>query len=127
MVESNISSSAVSEPKVFRLNAFGFFLTWPQCPITKEEAAKQLQHKTPVEKGVIAEEKHEDGQPHLHAYLKYSKKLNISNATYFDLTSEDGTKYHGNYQTAKCSAAVTKYCTKDGNYLEIGNMNIKQE
>ena len=76
---------------------------------------------------MVAEEKHEDGSPHLHAYIRYVKKLDVRKTDYFDLVGTDGTRYHGNYQTAKCSAAVVKYCTKEGSYLEIGNMNVKQE
>jgi len=63
----------------------------------------------------------------LHAYIKYEKKLDIRKSNYFDIKGSDGTVYHGNYQTAKCSAAVTKYCVKDGDYVELGTMDIKQE
>jgi len=81
----------------FRLNAYGYFLTYPQCPLTKEDAATQLQLLGQVVSGVVAEEKHEDGSPHLHAYLRFMKKLNVRKPEFFDLKGPDNAIYHGNY------------------------------
>lgn len=53
---------------------------------------------------------------HIHCYFKLNKKIDIRDATYFDLWTDDK-GYHGNYQGCKCNADVIKYCTKDGNYL----------
>lgn len=44
---------------------------------------------------VVAEEKHEDGSPHLHAFIKYDKK-DTWKEDKWDLT-QDGVLYHGNY------------------------------
>lgn len=55
------------------------------------------------------------------------KKLDVRKPEFFDLKGPDNAIYHGNYQTAKCSQAVVKYCTKDGSYVELGNMDVKQE
>ena len=52
--------------------------------------------------------------------------MDIRKATYFDLKKEEEV-YHGNYQVAKCAAAVQKYCTKDGDFLEIGDIDILQQ
>lgn len=62
----------------FRLNGYGFFLTYPQCPLTKERVAELLTALSPIVKGVIAAEKHVDGSPHIHAYVKFAKKLNVT-------------------------------------------------
>ena len=40
---------------------------------------------------VIAEEKHKDGSPHLHAFIKLAKKIRFAQAA-FDLM-----EYHGHY------------------------------
>lgn len=57
---------------------------------------RQLLDILPVGKALIAEEKHEDGSPHLHAYLKLTKTVNIKNKNKLDI--KDGeTVYHGNY------------------------------
>ncbi len=71
--------------KSFRINAQGFFLTYPQCPILKEEAHTQLGQLGTIVNGVIAREQHEDGHHHLHAYVRYNKKMDIRRDTYFDL------------------------------------------
>lgn len=63
----------------FRLSATSLFLTYPQCAVSKEDALRQLKEIVPVEKALVAEEAHEDGTPHVHAYLKLSKRINIKN------------------------------------------------
>ena len=90
--------------------AKGWFCTWPQCKITKEEALEMLM-PLGVDEYVIAEELHADGQPHLHAFIKLLKRKRWS-AAMFDLG-----EYHGNYQPAKSWRAVQAYCKKDGNYI----------
>lgn len=101
----------------FRITGRQFFLTYPQCPLTKEEALEQLEDKGALIAYVVAEEKHADGTPHLHAYLKFDRKKNFTGTHCFDL--EEGTqKYHGNYQTVRNSEATINYCKKTENYIE---------
>ena len=94
----------------------GWFCTWPQCDIPKEYALKLLE-PLGLEEFIIAEEKHKDGSPHLHAFLKLKKKKRVKVDT-FDL---DG--YHGHYEVARSWKAVKEYCVKDENY--ISNINVK--
>ena len=96
--------------------AKGWFCTWPQCKITKEEALEMLM-PLGVDEYVIAEELHADGEPHLHAFIKLAKRKRWS-ATLFDLGA-----CHGNYQPAKSWRAVQEYCKKDGCY--ISNIDVK--
>jgi len=70
-----------------------------------------LEQTGPIAEHVVCEEKHEDGSPHVHAFVKYNKKVEW-NATKWDLND-----YHGHYEVAKSWKAVAKYCKKDGNYL----------
>lgn len=74
----DLTTSPLSPPGKFRLNGYGFFLTYPQCPLTKERVAELLSALSPIVKGVIAAEKHADGSPHIHAYVKFVKKLNVT-------------------------------------------------
>lgn len=60
---------------------------------------------------VIAQEDHQDGTKHLHAFLKYEKKVQFS-ATKWDIAD-----FHGNYQQARSWVAVERYCKKGGNYI----------
>lgn len=96
--------------------ARGWFCTWPRCTLPKEYALKLLE-KFGLAEYVIAEEKHADGTPHLHAFLKLNKKKRVKSDT-FDL--ED---FHGNYQVARSWQAVKAYVTKEENY--ISNLNLK--
>lgn len=97
--------------------AIGWFLTYPQCPLSPQQALDLLQ-KLPyqIKEYVIAAEEHKDGTPHLHAFIKYHKKVTWR-ANLWDLE-----QYHGNYQGAKCWRAVEKYVKKGGNY--ISNLDL---
>jgi hypothetical protein len=76
----------------FRLNSKGFFLTWPQCSATKEEAAAMLHSKGELEKLIVCRELHADGTPHLHAFAKYKTAKNYTTQSCFDIG-----EFHGNY------------------------------
>lgn len=100
----------------FRVQGKNFFLTYPQCNLSKLEASEQLQHKLALDYLLIAQELHEDGNPHLHALITSKNKANIKNANFFDLGL-----HHGNYQTAKNTDDVKNYIMKsDPSPLEIG-------
>lgn len=100
----------------------GWFCTWPKCPIKKEDVLTILEtNKLPAEivEYVICEEEHKDGSPHLHAFLKMSRRIRFNQIkTKFDLLD-----YHGHYEPANSWRAVADYCKKEGNY--ISNINIE--
>ena len=102
-----------------RVQAKGFFLTYPQCSLTKEqclELLKSLPIKTLISEYLVCEEKHEDGSPHLHVFLKYEKKI-LFKPNLWDIST-----FHGHYEVSKSAKSVIQYCTKDGNY--ISNFNV---
>lgn len=106
--------------KQFRLRSKKLFLTFPKCPLSLESAKEQLLSKSAlvsVTGHVIAQEKHADDTLHLHVYLEAEEPLSVGSATALDLTGEDGTNYHGNYQSVRSRSRVLKYVTKDGQYL----------
>lgn len=97
----------------------GWFLTYPQCNETKEDLLQYLQTKV-IEESVVCEEKHEDGSPHLHAFVKLKDAIKLKDApTYFDFNN-----YHGNYQPAKSWSAVKDYVKKDDNYITY-NLDVE--
>ena len=99
----------------FRLSAINLYLTYPKCQIPLSEALAILNLKltTPIIKDyALVREFHEDGSPHIHAYIKCYKKANITNSTTLDLSYED-IIYHGNYQTAKLPNNILAYMLKD--------------
>lgn len=91
--------------------AKGWFLTWPHCDTPKEQVLVALEQHGAIKEYVIASEKHQDGTPHVHAYVRYTKKMRW-NPTRWDLFG-----HHGNYQQARSWAAAAKYCKKDGDYI----------
>lgn len=107
--------------------AKGWFLTYPQCPCPKEDCLADLRdglkekRNLTIDEYVVAEEKHENGDPHLHAFIKLDKRIRFSK-NLFDIIYE-GKTYHGHYEIAKSWHAVEKYCKKEGDY--ISNLNIK--
>lgn len=101
----------------FELNSKGLFLTYPQCSVQPAEALELFREifqkkKRTIQEYVIAQEKHADGNDHLHAFIRLNKALHISNAALLDLK-----KHHGNYQSARSPTRVKAYCTKEGNYI----------
>ncbi|QDJ95251.1 replication-associated protein [Capybara virus 22_cap1_591] len=109
---------------MFRVNSATLFLTYPQCPIPKEDAISILQTIFPqIKDYIVAEERHQNGDKHLHVYLKLEEKGNWKTTTFADLTYENIT-YHGNYQGCRSTKNVIKYCTKDENY--ISNLDVNE-
>lgn len=102
----------------FRISSKNFALTWPQCPIDKDLAKAHLLTLGTPTYVLVCHELHEDGSPHLHALVQYSKRKDVKSPTYFDL-SHDGTVYHGDYKLAKDDGWKT-YVEKDGDTTEEG-------
>ncbi|ADF58297.1 replication protein [Okra yellow mosaic Mexico virus - [Sida:Colima 2]] len=115
-------------PKRFQINQKNYFLTYPQCSLTKEEALSQLQTlKTPVNRKFIkiCRELHEDGQPHLHVLIQFEGKYRCTNNRFFDLVSPTrSAHFHPNIQGAKSSSDVKSYIDKDGDTIEWGQFQV---
>lgn len=74
----------------FRLNAQSLFMTYAQCDLAPEDLLSHLQgailkRAWKIVQYVIAREKHEDGNNHLHAFIKLDKKVNIGDPKIFDI------------------------------------------
>lgn len=96
----------------------GWFLTFPQCPAPKEKILELLKAKLSnykIVEHVICNEKHKDGEPHSHAFIKLDRPVRFMKDR-FDFEYE-GKNYHGNYQVAKSWIAVKEYVMKDGDYI----------
>ncbi|AAF75536.1 AC1 [Tobacco leaf curl Yunnan virus-[Y3]] len=118
----------MAPPKRFEIQAKNYFLTYPQCSLTKEEALSQLQAlETPTNKKYIkiCRELHEDGSPHLHVLIQFEGKYVCTNNRFFDLVSPTrSAHFHPNIQGAKSSSGVKSYIDKDGDTLEWGEFQI---
>lgn len=62
---------------VKRVQAKGWFLTYPKCDVTPQACLEYLQESFKIEEYVIAQEEHKDGSLHLHAFIKTEKKLSF--------------------------------------------------
>nr|ACS36704.1 AC1 protein [Tomato yellow leaf curl Guangdong virus] len=115
-------------PKKFIINAKSYFLTYPHCSLSKEEALSQLLAlSTPTNKLFIriCRELHEDGTPHLHILIQFEGKFKCQNNRFFDLISPTrSTHFHPNIQSAKSSTDVKSYMEKDGDVLDHGVFQI---
>jgi len=65
---------------------------------------------------ICAEEKHQDGTPHLHIGLEFSQRFNSRDANCFDPICDQ----HGNYQPMKNKLKSVQYITKDGAWCAHG-------
>nr|UIC51931.1 replication-associated protein [Cotton leaf curl Multan virus] len=105
-----------------------YFITYPKCSLTKEEALSQLLNiQTPTSKKYIriCRELHEDGTPHLHVLIQFEGKFKCQNMRFFDLVSPSrSAHFHPNIQGAKSSSDVKSYIDKDGDTLEWGQFQI---
>lgn len=106
----------------FDIDSKSWFLTWPQCPLTKEHCLTLLRAKRTITAAVVSRELHEDGSPHLHAYVLLERRYRVRNPRFWDLES-----YHGNYQSAKSVRAVVGYIKKDGDILEFGDIDWSEK
>ena len=121
--------SDVSAPKKDN-KAKGWFLTYPQCPCTPQSCLDDLVDKfalkgIKIEEYVICTEKHQDGNSHLHAFIKLSKRVRFKKDL-FDFCCE-GKDYHGHYEVSKSWRAVIEYVKKDGEYITNINLDAVQK
>jgi len=96
-----------------------WFVTLPQCgDLTKEDYLLEIQQRYDVVEYVVAEERHETGERHLHAYFKLAKRISFGpNIFDYELL------YRGNYQVPRGVKQVIQYITKDKNF--ISNFDVQ--
>nr|AWD84456.1 replication initiation protein [Cotton leaf curl virus] len=115
-------------PKRFLINSKNYFLTYPKCSLTKEEALSQIKNfQTHTSKKYIkiCRELHEDGEPHLHVLIQFEGKYKCQNMRFFDLVSPSrSAHFHPNIQGAKSSSYVMAYTEKDGDVIDMGVFQV---
>lgn len=103
----------ISEAPRFRVSALQFFVTYPQCDIPPDEIIEFFKKKRPYSHICVAQETHEDGNFHLHVYVKWQKKYDCSSAKAFDYKG-----FHPNIQGVRSPEKVFNYVRKSGNYIQ---------
>lgn len=73
--------------------ALSYFLTYPKCDIEPEDALYEIMvcSTVGIKDYLIAQEEHKDGTKHLHAYIKYDRKVK------WGVNKWDLGDHHGNY------------------------------
>nr|WAE42343.1 MAG: replication associated protein [Cressdnaviricota sp.] len=102
-------------PKNFKFNAKQVLLTYPKCPLTPDKVLEGLQARFEISTYTISSERHQDGTPHIHALLKFSKKVHTESHAHFDLGF-----YHCNIKGLKTVGDFNRtheYVIKDGVYI----------
>ncbi|CAM91896.1 replication associated protein [Tomato leaf curl Anjouan virus] len=112
----------------FKINAKNYFITYPQCSITKEEALAQIKsfsYPTNIKFIRVCRELHQDGLPHLHVLIQFEGKFQCTNQRFFDLVSQTrSAHFHPNIQGAKSSSDVKAYIEKGGEFLDYGVFQV---
>lgn len=99
-----------------RFKGKNLFLTYPKCPVPKEEMADQLlidfNHWKPHQI-VVGHELHADGTDHLHCLVRLHGSIDTTNARFADALG-----YHGDYRVCRNVHAVLNYVKKKGDFHE---------
>nr|AGH27807.1 AC1 protein [Tomato yellow leaf curl virus] len=115
-------------PRLFKIYAKNYFLTYPNCSLSTEEALSQLKNlETPTNKKYInvCRELHENGEPHLHVLIQFEGKYQCKNQRFFDLVSPNrSADFQQSIQAAKSSTDVKTYVEKDGDFIDFGVFQI---
>lgn len=91
----------------FTFDGVHVFLTYPQCPLEREQLRDFFLSLEGSSKYFIARELHSDGAYHLHAYVNFGRRRRFTTSSCFDV---DG--YHPNIQRPRSAKHVLAYCSK---------------
>jgi len=95
----------------FRAEGVNWLLTFPQCSISKQEAVDKITSKVDlsVKSVVVGQEKHADGNPHLHIIVCLEKRLRTRSAAFWDFVCGK----HGDYRVIQFPKKAYEYVTKE--------------
>lgn len=110
----------------FRLQSKSIFLTFPQCdyPLNEFRDSIEKYFGSNLEKGVVSQEKHKDGNFHLHAAICLAQPVNSRDPKLFDKLVEP--PKHPNIQ-GRFTGGMLKafdYVMKEGNYLPLNEKSF---
>jgi len=129
--EAGVSKSAKKTKSTkksdgFEINSQQLFLTYSQCPLELDDVLEFLKtvfEKYEIETYILAQEKHQDGNLHIHVYLKLKKRPHIRNAERIC----DYKSHHPKIESCRSWKNVVKYVVKDGKYItNLSDEKIKE-
>lgn len=97
----------------YEFNAIKAFLTYAQArPLTKQQVYDHFvafdKDHIKCKKVLVAQEAHEDGEPHYHVFIEFSSKLHTRDARVFDIDGK-----HPNIQACRSPKRTIAYCLKE--------------
>lgn len=113
-----------TQGRAFTLRAKRVGLTYAQCPIPPEQAAKMLMGVKGTIGLRVAAEKHADGTPHLHVLLQKGQERKDGDA--YDLIYE-GKTYHPNIRPLKTTKHACNwhfYIEKESKPVQAGTYKV---
>lgn len=110
-------SGSTTEPPAkrprYRANRRNFYLTYAQCPLPKEDILENLKKIAEIDKYLIAQELHQDGNKHIHAYIQFKKKQDFRNSRWADIEG-----FHPNDGgSVRNHNSLLRYCSKDEDFI----------
>jgi len=74
--------------KAGRLTGKGFFLTFSQSSLTRDEIIKRLARERGVSRAIVGLEHHKDGNLHWHVLVEYERPKDVRSPLYFNIGRE---------------------------------------
>ncbi len=107
----------------FRIHARRLALTFPQCDTTKDVAMERILEKWSgdIKWTVVTQESHQDGSPHLHIAIAFTKKKDFKRPDFADFIAGA----HGNYQPMKNELDWLKYITKTDTHPVLHKIDVE--
>ena len=93
---------------MFKLQSKNIFLTYAQCDVSKEALLAYLQSLAPIQEYCIGQEKHQDGNLHLHAFVSFKERFTTRDERIFDCNG-----FHPNIQVVRNKKKCVEYCCKE--------------
>lgn len=118
-----VNVTTTSPSRAFRISARRLALTFPQNATTKDVCMERILEKWGqcIKWAVVTQESHEDGNPHLHIAIVFSRKKNFKRSDFADFIGAA----HGNYQVMKNELDWLKYITKSDKHPVLHKIDIE--
>lgn len=102
----------------FRFDGDKIFITYPQSgELTQAQVVDKLRTLADIQWARVCIEQHQDGQPHIHAICKWTRRVTFRRARELDI----GDKHPNILRIRSVPRAIT-YVSKDGQFIDIGTV-----
>lgn len=99
----------------FRFQSRHVFLTYAQCNLGHNTILSELRQLEDFTAYTASTELHQDGNPHVHVLLRFTRKLSHRDNRRWDILS-----YHPNIVCPRAVQGTRDYIKKAGNFTEEG-------